>query len=182
MSLRQPDLFFGDKSPPRTPRPERAYRRSERCSSKPFAWESMGSWVRHMNHLFALETPSSEHYTRTRATARELTIDRIRECRHDDDLGRCEDMLVQARAGWLYGLDRAFTRSERGELLVEVRNRRALLAKGRDRPRQKGPRFDPTRMPIAVLDRLIQIHPDLSLVELLRAERSNRRAASDPTS
>ncbi len=119
MSVRQPDLFYGDRQPPRTVKPARAYRREERGKAKAFAWESMGAWVRHMHRLFAIESPSSDHYARTRETARGLTIERIRECRHDDDLARCEAMLVEARSGWLYGLDRAFTRAERGALLVE---------------------------------------------------------------
>ena len=74
MTYRQPDLFFGDKMPPRTLRPERAYRRPEATKARPYAWESMGAWVRLMHRLFAIETPSSDHYARTRATARTLTV------------------------------------------------------------------------------------------------------------
>lgn len=144
MSWRQPDLFCGEKQPQRTLRPDRVYRKPKRSALKPFAWESMGAWVRLMHRLFALEAPSSDHYRRTRETARELTITRVRECRHEDDLGRVEQMLVEAHSGWLYGLDRAFTRAERGGLLVEVRNRRRLIALGRSAPRPKGARFDVT--------------------------------------
>ncbi len=175
MSMRQPDLFYGDRTPPRTPKPERAYRHKARERAKGFAWESMGAWVRHMGRLFALETPSSDHYARTLETARALTVERIRECRHDDDLGRCEAMLLEARSGWLYGLDRAFTRSERGALLVEVRNRRHLLGIGRTAPKPKGPCFDPRRLPADALDRLIQSHSDIAVVEMLRRERERRR-------
>lgn len=174
MSVRQPDLFYGDKQPPRTLRPERPYRLDGREKAKAFAWESMGAWVRHMHRLFAIESASSEHYARTRETARYLTVDRIRECRHDDDLARCEAMIVEARAGWLYGLDRAFSRAERGTLLVEVRNRRSLLGLGRTAPKPKGPRLDPARLPAAVLDRLIQSHSDADLVDRLRMERLRR--------
>ncbi len=175
MSVRQPDLFYGDRQPPRSPRPERAYRPEERGKAKAFAWESMGAWVRHMHRLFAIESPSSDHYARTRETARGLTIERVRECRHDDDLARCEAMLVEAQSGWLYGLDRAFTRAERGALLVEVRNRRALLGMGRLAPKPKGPRLDSTRLPDEALDRLIQCHSDVELVERLRTERISRQ-------
>ncbi|AXB80100.1 hypothetical protein [Novosphingobium sp. P6W] len=129
-----------------------------------------------MNHLFAIEALSSDHYARTRGTARTLTVDRIRECRHDDDLARCEAMLVQAKQGWLYGLDRAFTKAERGELLVEVRNRRQLIKLGRSAPKSKGPRLDPTRLPAEALIRLIQSHPDIEVVKRLRAERDRRGA------
>lgn len=103
MSWRQPDLFCGEKAPRRTLRPERTYRPPARSAPRPFAWESMGAWVRLMHRLFALEEPSSDHYRRTRETARELTVARVRECRHDDDLARVEQMLVEARSGWLYG-------------------------------------------------------------------------------
>lgn len=174
MSFRQPDLFYGDSQPPRTLLPERAYRRGEGARAKAFAWESMGAWVRHMHRLFAIESPSSDHYARTRETARCLTVERIQECRHDDDLARCETMLVEARSGWLYGLDRAFSRAERGTLLVEVRNRRQLLKLGRTAPKVRGPRLDPASLPIAAIERLIQTHRDPELVELLRAERERR--------
>ena len=174
MSVRQPDLFHGDRQPPRTLPPERAYRREGRGRAKAFAWESMGAWVRNMHRLFAIESPSSDHYARTRETARCLTVERIRECRHDDDLARCEAMLVEARTGWLYGLDRAFTSAERGPLLVEVRNRRRLLALGRNEPKAKGPRLDPMRLPDEALDRLIQSHADAAMVERLRHERERR--------
>jgi hypothetical protein len=127
-----------------------------------------------MHRLFALEEPSSDHYRRLRETARELTAARVRECRHDDDLERVELMLIEARSGWLFGLDRAFTRAERGELLVEVRNRRQLLALGRSAPKPKGARFEPSRLPDAVLDRLIQSHPNQQLVDQLRDEREHR--------
>ena len=134
----------------------------------------MGAWVRIMHRLFALEEPSSDHYRRSRETARELTVDRVRECRYDDDIARVEQMLVKARSGWLYGLDRAFTRAERGEVLVEVRNRRLLLALGRSAPKPKGARFDPAQLPHDALERLIQSHPDQRVVDVLRAERSRR--------
>ena len=179
MSYQQPDLFYGDRQPPRTLPPARSYRREERKSGKAFAWESMGAWVRHMHRLFAIEGPSSDHYRRTRETARGLTVERIRECRHEDDLARCEAMLVEARSGWLYGLDRAFSRTERGELLVEVRNRRHLLAIGRMQPKPKGPRFDVALLPLAALERLIQQHKDACLVEELRRERERRLIAAN---
>ena len=178
MSFRQPDLFYGERQPPRTMRPERAYRSEERRRAKAFAWESMGAWVRHMHRLFAIESPSSDHYARTRETARCLTTGRIRECRHEDDLARCETMLVDARSGWLYGLDRAFSRAERGALLVEVRNRCHLLAIGRTEAKPKGRRFDVALLPDAALLRLIQSHDDSALVDILRRERDRREPTS----
>ncbi len=174
MSSQQPDLFCGEKQPAKTLRPGRAYRPAPRSAPKPFAWESMGAWVRLMHRLFAIEEPSSDHYRRSRETARELTVARVRACRHDDDLKRVEHMLIEARSGWLYGLDRAFTKAERGELLVEVRNRRQLLAMGRTGPKQKNGRLDPALLPDDALNRLIQRHPSSDLVEQLRAERERR--------
>lgn len=179
MSWREPDLFYGDKQPPRTMPPMKAYRPAMRKASKAFAWESMGAWVRLMHRLFALEEPSSEHYRRTRETARALSVERIRECRHDDDLARCEAMLVEAAAGWLYGFDRAFSRVERGTLLVEVRNRRQLIALGRTEAKPKGPRLDETRLPFSALIRLIQTHQDPLIVERLRLERARREAIGE---
>lgn len=176
MSLRQPDLFCGDRQPPRTAKPERTYRLAEHGRPRAFPWESMGAWVRHMHRLFAIETASSDHYDRVQRTARDLTVERIRECRHDDDLARCERMLVEARSGWLYGLDRVFSRAERGEMLVEVRNRRIVLSLGRSEPKPKGPRFDPTLMPVEALERLIQSHSDIGFVDRLRDERERREA------
>lgn len=88
MSVRQPDLFYADKHPHRSAPPVRAYRKAEKSTPAAFAWESMASWVRHMHRLFAIESPSSDHYARVRTTARELTVERIRQCRHADDLTR----------------------------------------------------------------------------------------------
>lgn len=176
MSARQPDLFYGDKRPPRH-HADHQYRRAEKATAKPYAWISMASWVRNIGHLLAIEKPSGEHYQRLRQTARELTPDRIRECRHDDDLDRAEGLLAEARhgfPGWLYGLERAFTKGEIGVLLMEVRNRRRLLALGRDRCRERGPRLDPASLPLEAIERLIQTHRDMRLVERLRAERTRR--------
>ncbi len=177
MSARQPDLFYGDKRPHRH-YADHQYRSPERLRPRPYTWVSMASWVRHIGHLLAIETASGDHYQRVRETARELTADRIRECRHDDDLERAERMLDEARhchgSDWLYGLERAFAKGELGVLLMEVRNRRRLLALGRERPRERGPRLDPARLPLEAIERLIQHHSDMALVERLRAERARR--------
>ena len=66
MSIRQPDLFYGDKQPPRSAPPLRTYRKAEKSTPAAFAWESMASRVRHMHRLFAIESPSSDHYARVR--------------------------------------------------------------------------------------------------------------------
>lgn len=141
----------------------------------------MASWVRNIGHLPAIEPASGDQYQRVRDTARELTAERIRECRHDDDLGRAEHLLAEARhgvSGCLYGLDRAMTKSELGILLMEVRNRRRLLALGRDRARQRGLRLDLAHLPTEAIERLIQTHRDMALVERLRVERARRLDAA----
>lgn len=176
MSACQPDLFHGDRRPPRQYADHR-YRRAEKPRARPYAWVSMAAWVRHMGRLFAVETASGDHYERVRASARELTPDRVRECRHDDDLARAERLLADARHGrspWLFGLELALAKAELGTLLMEVRNRRRLLALGRDRARVRGPRLNPARMPLDAIERLIQHHSDLELVKRLRAERARR--------
>lgn len=163
---RQQPGRFGTASPARKP-------------PKPLQWEGMGSWVRHIGRLLAVESASSDHYARFRDTARQLTVERVRSCRHIDDLERVEKLLaVDARysQGWLFGLDRVWPKHERGALLVEVRNRMTLLRIGREVPKPKGPRYDLARLPIDVIDRLIQRHPDIALVERLRVERNRRTA------
>jgi hypothetical protein len=77
--------------------------------------------------------------------------------------------VMDARTGW--------TRAEIGALIVELRNRQALQLLGRDRARERGPRLDPARLPLDRLEALIQQHPDLQLVDRLRAERRRRAAA-----
>ncbi|MGR3436575.1 MAG: hypothetical protein ACU0CO_17085 [Shimia sp.] len=68
-----------------------------------------------------------------------------------------------------------FTRAELGLLRMEVGNQLARVRSGRAAaPRPKGPRLDPSRLPDAALDRLIQTHRDLGLVERLRAEKARR--------
>lgn len=180
MSARQPDLFYGDKTPPKH-YAERHFRPEPKPRAKPYPWISMAAWVRQIGHLLAIEMASGDHYHRLRETARELTADRIRECRHDDDLERAEAMLDEARHGYsgcLYGLDRALPKGELGVLLMEVRNRRRLLALGRDRARERGPRLDPASLPMEAIERLIQHHRDMALVDRLRAERARRLDAS----
>lgn len=71
--------------------------------------------------------------------------------------------------------DTGWSKAELGELIVELRNRRLLWSLGRLEAKAKGPRFDPALIPDDALERLIQRHPDLELVDRQRAER-NRRA------
>jgi hypothetical protein len=94
------------------------------------------------------------HYDRCARLYRSLGAGAIRSSRDIAALEACERLFNRARgAGDVpsgYGLQRAFTRAEIGALLVETRNRIDAVRGGRaDRPRRKGPRFDPavTRWP-----------------------------------
>ncbi len=145
---------------------------------KSFGWEGMASWVRQIEHLLAIERASSEHYVRFCAAARLLTVARIRVCRQPNALARVQQMIEDAvyRHPNLFGLERVWSKSERGKLLVEIGNRLTLLSMGRDRPKVPGPRFDIERIPDMALDRLIQTHRDLTLIDRLRAERRRRQS------
>ena len=74
-----------------------------------------------------------------------------------------------------HGLASVLSRAEMGTILVELRNRQRALVSGRAfAPRTKGPRFEPARLTDEALERLIHKHPDLALVDRLRAERELR--------
>jgi hypothetical protein len=125
---------------------------------------------------------SRAHYDRYGRLYRSLRITDIRASRDIASLEACERLFNRARRPGDVpcgrGLQREFTRAQIGALLVETRNRLDALRSGRaDRPRVKGPQFDPARIPDAALERLIQLHPDLDTVDRLRAERRRRRSS-----
>ena len=176
---RQAELFTREEAPRAAP--VRRYRAIPKKAAKPLAWEGMGAWVRHIGRLLAVETCSSDHFSRFHATARTLTVEKIRACSFAEDLQRVERLLVDHARGahaYLHGLDRVWLRAERGELLVETRNRIVQLQLGRVTPREKGPRLDPALMPTPALERLIQSHADMAVVEQMRAERARRLLAA----
>lgn len=143
-------------------------------------WSTIAEWCR-----LALEEggriyPSSDHYRRLKGLYRSLTIARIRSSRDIAGLAsaiRMFDLGRHSAVPPFYGLSSVFSRAEMGATLVELRNRRAALVSGRaDFPRVKGPHLDPEMLTDAALDRLIQQHRDLAIVERLRKERNQRRA------
>jgi hypothetical protein len=88
------------------------------------------------------------HYGRCARLYRSLRANDIRSSRDLAALEGCERLFNRARgAGDIpfgYGLQRALTRADIGAMLVETRNRIDALRSGRaERPRGKGPRFDP---------------------------------------
>lgn len=143
-------------------------------------WCGLAVWHRELDRQSALMRPRRPLYHRFEATARQLSAERIRECRDMAAIARLADRLSAARypSGCLHDLDRVWSRTELGALLVEARNRRTLLVMGRERPRSKGPSLDPLRLPDDRLEHLIQSHRDLTVVEALRAERQRRALLS----
>jgi hypothetical protein len=143
------------------------------------AYASVGEWLDLVDRIGARIRCSRSHYDRCARLYRSLHAADIHASRDLAALEGCERLFNRARgAGDIpsgYGLQRALTRADIGALLVETRNRIDALRSGRaDRPRRKGPRFDPAHLPDAALERLIQQHPDLATVDRLRAERLRR--------
>jgi hypothetical protein len=148
-------------------------------------YSSLAEWLELVYRIGGKIRCSQPHYTRCGRLYRSLRAGDIRSSRDIPALEGCERLFQRARgAGDIpcgRGLQRELTRAEIGALLVETRNRLDALRSGRaNRPRPKGPRFDPARIPDAALERLIQRHPDLDTVDRLRAER-NRRITIHPT-
>jgi hypothetical protein len=142
-------------------------------------YSSVAGWLDLVYRVGSQPRASTPFYQRCRLLYRSLRLDDIRACRDLAALAGLEQLFDRARhwqdlpAG--YGLQRVMARSEIGALLVETRNRLEAVRSGRaDRQRRPGPRFDAQRLPDAALERLIQHHPDLGVVEQLRAERRRR--------
>jgi hypothetical protein len=149
------------------------------------AYAALAEWLGLVYRIGGRIKPSRAHYDRCSRLYRSLRIEDIRFSRDIPALEACEQLFNRARAAADVpsgrGLQREFSRSEIGTFLVETRNRLEALRSGRaDRPRSKGPRFDPARIPDAALERLIQRHPDLDTVDRLRAERVRRLAKFRP--
>lgn len=142
------------------------------------AWATISEWCAVVMDEGSRLHASTDNYLRLTRLYRSLTIDRIRASRDQVGLHRAARMFDLGRHNpvpGFYTLARVFTRAGMGTMLVELRNRRAAVISGHAMfPRAKGPRLDPARLTDAALDRLIQSHPDLTLVERLRNERELR--------
>lgn len=145
------------------------------------AWAGPWAWLEEIRRQARVMQCRSGHHRRFEATARQLTAWRIRsavQC----SAAAIEQILPLLEAcrrdpgRRLLGERHCWRDAELGELLVEARNRLELARLGRDRARMRGPRFDPTRIPGDRLEHLIQRHPDLAIVDQLRAERARRHA------
>lgn len=151
-------------------------------------WAGPFEWLEELERQARVMRPSQPHYRRFREKARQLQPWRIRssvQC-NSTAIGLLAPVLRTCRQdpGRKLIDDRAplftlapWSDAELGELLVELNNRVVLLRLGRDRPRDKGPRFDLQRLPDHRIDALIQRHFDMAIVEALRAERSRRLGA-----
>lgn len=146
-------------------------------------WATVAQWCALVMEEGSKLRPSSKHYRRLSELYRSLTIDRVRRSTDRAGLHRAAQMFDLGRHEPIpahHGLATVFTRAEMGTLLVELRDRRAALISGRATfPRAKGPKLDPGMLTDGALNRLIQSHPDLTLVERLRAERELRAAWHD---
>lgn len=139
-------------------------------------WCGTAAWHHELDRQSAIMRARTPLYHRFEATARQLTRERIRASRDVAAIARLVPRLSAARypTGDLRGLGQVWLRADLGTLIVEATNRQTLLGLGRDTPRTKGPALDPRRLPEGRLDRLIQTHRDIAVVDALRAERERR--------
>jgi len=143
-------------------------------------WATIGEWCSRVMDEGGKLRASCDHYSRLRDLYRSLTIERVRRSSDRPGIARAIRMFDLGRHNPVpayHGLATELSRSEMGTLLVELRNRQRSLASGRAfMPRPKGPRFDPAMLTDEALERLIQTHPDLTVVDGLRRERELRAA------
>ena len=150
-------------------------------------WRELDAYVAECLRVGARLRCCQRHYARCGRVYRSLDVARdVRPCLDEAALDALRAFLAAAStpgARIPYGRPFAqeFTRAELGLLRMEVGNHLARVRSGRAAaPRPKGPRLDPTRLPDAALDKLIQSHRDIGLVERLRAERARRMGRSRP--
>lgn len=143
------------------------------------AWSTVSEWTALCIDRGEIVRPCSIHYRQMDALYRSLTAAHIGASHDAAGLAAAQQLLEAARqrsTGLFRGPERSLTRAQIGALLVALHNREAALSSGRWLlPRTKGPAFDPALLPDAALDRLIQTHRDISVVERLRAERHARQ-------
>ncbi|MGR3434145.1 MAG: hypothetical protein ACU0CO_04540 [Shimia sp.] len=150
-------------------------------------WRWLDGYVAECLHVGARLRCCQRHYARCGRVYRSLDVARdVRLSLDEAVLDTLRAFLAAASAPGArvpYGRPFAheFTRAELGVLRMEVGNQLARVRSGRAAvPRPKGPRLDPTRLPDAALDRLIQTHRDICFVEQLRAEKARRMAGGRP--
>ena len=132
-------------------------------------------WCRQLRYEASRYLLSRPQQGRVLSLLRCLTIEAVRVSDDVEGLRAVEAVLACRDSDAARYVRRCWTRRRRGDLLVEVRNRIGLLATGRKEYRVKNARFALDRIPASALDRLIQSHPDMQLVERMRAERVRRQ-------
>ena len=145
-------------------------------------WASIGEWCDRVMAEGGKLRPSTEHYGRLHDLCRSLTVKRVHRSTDRAGVERAARMFDLGRRNPVpayHGLVSVLSRSEMGTMLVELRNRQRALVSGRAfAPRVKGPRLEPALLTDEALERLIQMHPDLALVDRLRTERELRANTS----
>ena len=141
-------------------------------------WASIGEWCARVMAEGGKLRPSTEHYGRLHDLCRSLTVKRVHRSTDRAGVERAARMFDLGRRNPVpayHGLASVLSRAEMGTMLVELRNRQRALVSGRAfAPRVKGPRLEPALLTDEALERLIQMHPDLALVDRLRTEREVR--------
>lgn len=150
-------------------------------------WDDLHGYVAASLRVGGVLRCCQRHHARCTRVYRSLDVDRdVRPCRDAGGLEALHAFVAQAsitgnRVPYGVPLSRVFARAELGMLRMEIDNRLRAIRSGRaDDPRPKGPRLDPTRLPDDALIRLIQRHPDMAMVNRLRAERRRREGGTTP--
>jgi hypothetical protein len=139
-------------------------------------WQGVGQWLAEIRRRERGLEARNTVYGRYTRKADQLTVERIMTEIDAEAIAQLEGVLRAGRGpggGWY--LIHIWSRAKFGELIVAAASRRQQLALGRIEPRQKGDALDPRKIPDGRLDRLIQTHRDLFVVEALRWERQRRQ-------
>ncbi|TWA86961.1 hypothetical protein FBY14_1101 [Azospirillum brasilense] len=142
------------------------------------SWTTMRDWLALVYAVCGPIRARSREHARRERLCRSLTIANIRACLDVETLEEAADLFDRSRynnAHLHHGPFHSLTRAECAERMVECHNQAHRIRSGAAfRERMPGPRFDPARTPMRALDRLLQTHPDLAVVEALRTEKRRR--------
>lgn len=153
--------------------------RQVRVAGTDINWTGIGQWLERVRDICGMIRPSAEHYRRCDRLLNSLVDEDVRRSFDIVALDRLERLFDRERKGGtlFHGPYRCWSRSEIARRLQLVRSRQEALRLGRGvTARDKGPRFDPTRLPDHRLLMLIHSHYDTRVVALLRLKRERRAA------
>ena len=138
-------------------------------------WRGLRGWLEEIDRQLNLMRPSTPHYRRFDATARLLTVQRLRVTRDAEALEETAARLSEARRPCGYDLrDLHGVWSRARDAAGGGGQSRATAGHGTRSCQAEGPALDPRRLPDDRLQVLIQTHRDMAVVEALRAERARR--------